>query len=356
MDGRAYDDRAKSYIRQEAVATRFHFILPVLAAIAYPWLLSLLSLFLHALNVATPPPASAIAGSVAAILASAWSVMAVSLSLALRLGREQRAGTGSVRARRLAHLTFATPSLLVGLGNVAGAFNTRMAVPYVWLAFWILAAAAVLFAPVGAPPAVPDRNSRRRLAVVHGVSACAILLLFILPHIGNHLVGLWSGAAHIVVMTLARRFYRSEIVEPLLLALIAFQILSGLVLARRRTKNPGDFFDTLQTLTGVYVGVYLLAHMTAAFTARAGGTDTNWNWLTNDDQGLLVHLSYFPLVAHYWVGPVAIVTHVACGLRMVMLGHGVSPLGAGRIAWGLIGSGIAASSLILAGLLGAHLA
>lgn len=86
MDGRAYDDRAKSYIRQEVVATRFHFILPVLAAIAYPWLLSLLSLFLHALNVATPPPASAIAGSVAAILASAWSVMAVSLSLALRLG------------------------------------------------------------------------------------------------------------------------------------------------------------------------------------------------------------------------------------------------------------------------------
>jgi hypothetical protein len=282
--------------------------------------------------------------------------MAVSMSVAMRLGREQGAAGDSVRARRLAHLAFASPSLLVGLGNVAGVLNARMAIPYVWLAFWTLTLAAALFTPDRTRSATLGHVAHRRLAVAHGISACGILLLFLLPHLGNHLVGLWSGAAHIAVMKLARQLYRSEIVEPLLLALLAFQILSGLVLARRRTKKPSDFFGTLQTLTGVYVGVYLLAHMTAAFTARFAGTDTNWNWLTNDDQGLLVYLSFFPLVAHYWVGPVAIAAHVACGLRVVMLEHGVSQVGAGRIAWGLIGAGVVGSSLILAGLVGVHLA
>jgi succinate dehydrogenase/fumarate reductase cytochrome b subunit len=272
----------------------------------------------------------------------------------LKLGRVDQSGGELLRGRQLAHLAFAAPSLRVGFGNIAGVFHARMAVPYAWLGLWVLLAAATLAAPERAVAAIPTPVPHRRLAIAHGLSASAILLLFILPHIANHLTGIWSGATHIALMKQVRLLYRDEIVEPLLLALIAFQICSGTVLVRRRLATRSDFFGTLQTLTGVYVGIYLLAHMTAAFAARFAGTDTNWNWLTSNDQGLLSQLSSFTLVAHYWLGPVAIVTHVACGLRLIMLERGISPAGAGRIAWGLIGLGAIASSVILAGLLGVH--
>jgi hypothetical protein len=51
----------------------------------------------------------------------------------------------------------------------------------------------------------------RRLALAHGVSALAILLLFVGPHIGNHLVGFWSGSVHTEIMKAARRIYRDDI-------------------------------------------------------------------------------------------------------------------------------------------------
>jgi succinate dehydrogenase/fumarate reductase cytochrome b subunit len=158
------------------------------------------------------------------------------------------------------------------------------------------------------------------------------------------------------VMKAARLVYRARMVEPLLLVLIGFQLVSGFLLARRKLERPADLFGTLQTLTGIYVGIYLLGHMTAAFSARGQGTDTNWNWLTDNDHGLLDHLGSFSLVGHYWVGPIAIIAHVACGLRVVMLEHGVSNFLASRLASILIGLGVVVSSIILAGLLGAHIA
>ena len=317
---------------------------------------SALTAALRFLGAPTPPTANIVGVSTAVILLSAWSVMAVSGLLALKLGQGQDDNGLRVRGRLLAHLAFAAPSFLVGFGNVAGILNQRMAVPYAWLVFWALLAGTVFLPGGEIPTAISRPVAQRRLAIAHGVSALAILLLFILPHLGNHLLGIWNGGTHIAAMKLARQLYRSEIIEPLLLVLIAFQIVSGSILVRRRLNRPGDFFGTLQTLTGVYVGVYLLAHMTAAFSARFGGTDTNWNWLTNDDKGLLAYLSFFPLVAHYWVGPVAIVTHVACGLRVVMLEHRVPQARAAQVAWGLVIAGGLASSIILVGLLGAHIA
>jgi hypothetical protein len=343
------DEREKPLPAQN-LSRLFVLVLPALAAIAYPWLLQAIAWLLRASGVLVPPSPGAIALAVFLILASAWGVMAISFSRALVLGR----GGESAGSRLLAHLAFASPSLLVGFGNIAGLFHARMAVIIAWPLFW-LALMAVVWLGEDAPQPLAA-PSRKRLAVAHGFSALAILILFILPHLFNHLTGIVSGAAHIQVMKLARLDYRNAIAEPLLLTLIAFQLISGFVLVRRKLARAGDFFGTLQTMTGVYVGIYLLAHMTAAFSARGAGTDTNWNWLTDNDQGLLDHLSSFTLVAHYWVGPVAIVTHVACGLRNVMMEHGTSGVAAGRVAWSLIGLGVAASSVILAGLVGVHIA
>ncbi|HKD46688.1 MAG TPA: hypothetical protein VKB67_03310 [Rhizomicrobium sp.] len=328
----------------------FVLVLPALAAIAYPLFLLAISALLRLFQVSAPPGWAITALVALAILASAIGVMTVAFLWAQSLGRS---GAGSA-GRLLAHLAFTTPTLLVAVGNVVGLFHARGAAAYAWPLFWLAVMVVVSLAqetPQSAPLA-----SNRRLAIGHGISALAILAVFILPHLANHLTGIVSGADHIEVMKLLRLDYRSAIVEPLLLTLIAFQIMSGFVLVRRKLSRPSDFFGTLQTLTGVYVGIYLLGHMTAAFAARGAGTDTNWNWLTSDDRGLLFYLSGFSLVGHYWVGPIAIVTHVACGLRGVMVEHGVNEHAAGRLTWALIALGFAVSSVILAGLLGAHIA
>jgi hypothetical protein len=142
----------------------------------------------------------------------------------------------------------------------------------------------------------------------------------------------------------------------MLLALIGFQILSGTALVRRRMSTPSDFMGTVQTMSGVFVGVYILAHATAVFVARDAGTDTNWSWLTRPNDSMLVSLSTLRLIAHYWIGPIAIVAHVACGLRMVMLQHDISPAKANHLATALIAAGVVTSSVILLGLLNVHIA
>ena len=346
----AMDDVAKA--SHDASGMRvFSLVLPALAAIAYPLLLSVIAGLLRLFQVSAPPSPPAIIATVLAILACALAVMAIAFARALSLGR---AGA-SVAPRLLAHLAFAAPTLLVAFGNVVGLFHARGVLAYGWPLFWVALTFVVWLArdtSQQAPTIIPGG----RLAVAHGISALAILVVFLVPHLGNHLTGIVSGADHIGVMRLARLVYRNTLVEPLLITLIAFQIMSGFVLVRRKLDRASDFFGTLQTMTGIYVGCYFLGHMTAAFAARGAGIDTNWNWLTNDDHGLLFHLSSFSLVGHYWVGPIALVAHVACGLRMVMLEHGVSEHVAARVAWGLIGLGMAGSSVILAGLLGAHIA
>jgi hypothetical protein len=330
-------------------AGMFGFVLPALAAIAYPLLLSAITFLLQLFKIGAPPSPATITVTVLAILASASAVMGIAFARALSLGR---AGAWAA-PRLLAHLVFAVPTLLVAFGNVVGLFHARGVLTFVWPLFWLAVTGVAWLAQDATSPAIV---SSRRLAVAHGISAVAILILFLVPHLGNHLTGIVSGADHFGVMKLVRLVYRNAVIEPLLVTLIGFQIMSGFVLVRRRLSRASDFFGTVQTMTGIYVACYFLGHMTAVFAARGAGTDTNWNWLTSDDHGLLFHLSSFSLVGHYWVGPIAIVTHVACGLRMVMLGHGVSGEAAARTAWGLIGLGVVASSVILAGLLGAHVA
>jgi hypothetical protein len=336
---------------------RLLLVIPVLCALAYPSLLSLLSSGLVFVHGSASPDGVIVWVGVTASLILALAVMLVSFEFGLALGSPRAGNPANRRARGIAHLAFATPSLYVGFGNVAGALHASSAVPIAWLVFWVLAGAMVLPGSKSSPMAVATTPvGHRRLALAHGISACAILLLFIGPHIVNHVTGFWNGPVHIEVMNAARRVYRDDVVQPMLLALIAFQLLSGTALVRRRMRMPSDLLGTAQTMSGVYVGIYFLAHMTAVFVARDAGTDTNWSWLTRPNNSMLVSLSNLRLIAHYWVGPIAIFTHVACGLRMVMLQRDISPANADRVALALIAAGVAASSIILLALLNVHIA
>src|SRR5262249_9688375 len=153
------------------------------------------------------------------------------------------------RARCVALLAFATPSLHVGFENVGGVLHESSSVAVAWLLFWTLMVTIVLKGSRSSSEAsAMSPVGYRRLGAVHGVSALTILLLFVGPHIGNHLAGFWSGSIHIAIMNVLRRVYRDDIVQPILLALIGFQILSGTVLVQRRMRMPDDVFGTIQTM------------------------------------------------------------------------------------------------------------
>jgi len=353
------DARADDALGLSAVwRHRLFLTIPALCAMAYPALLSLLSSGLVLAHGSASPDGVIVWVSAIAAVTLALAVMLVSFAFGRALGSPHAEDPGRGHARSIAHLAFATPSLYVGFGNVAGVLHTPAAAPIAWAVFWAVAGMTVLLGSRSSPTTVAMAPvGHRRLAIAHGVSAIAILLLFVGPHLVNHVAGFWNGPVHIEVMKAVRRAYRDDLVQPMLLALIGFQILTGTVLLqRRRIRVPSDLLGTVQTMTGVYVGIYFLAHMTAVFAARYAGIDTNWSWLTRPNNSMLVSLSNLRLIAHYWVGPVAIVAHVACGLRIVLLQHDLSPAMANRIALALITVGVFASTVILLALLNVHIA
>ena len=336
---------------------RLWLAVPALCALAYPSLLSWLSAGLVLVHGSDSPNGSIVWVSVIGSLTLALAVMVVSFAFGLTLGSPHVARPEDFRARCVALLAFAAPSLYVGFENVGGVLHAPSAVPVAWLIFWTLMAMIVLLGSRSSSAASAiSPVGHRRLGVTHGLSALAILLLFVGPHIGNHLAGFWSGFVHTEIMNATRHIYRDDIVQPILLASIGFQIVSGIVLVRRKMRMPSDIFGTVQTMCGAYIGVYFLAHMTAVFAARYAEIDTNWAWLTRPNDSLLASLFKLRLIAHYWAGPIAIVAHVACGLRWVLLQRDVSPATANRIAWALVTAGVAASSTILLALLNVHIA
>ena len=186
---------------------RFWLFVPALCALAYPSLLSLLSSGLVLVHGPASPNGVIVWVSVIASLTLALAVMLVSFFFGLALGSPPvRDDPEGYRARSIAHLAFATPSLYVGFGNVAYyAFQAPSAAPIAWMIFWALVAVIAMTGPRSSPiaPAMTPIG-HRRLALAHGVSAGAILLLFIAPHIVNHAAGFWNGAVHIAIMNVVR--------------------------------------------------------------------------------------------------------------------------------------------------------
>jgi len=321
-------------------------VAPVLCAAAYPFLLQLLSSLLVSAHGSASPDGPALWFAVLGSLLLGLAVMGA----AFAFERTQP----DVRGRGAAHLAFATPSLFVGFNNAANLFHAPQLAIIAWAIFWAAVAVAVASRKLPTPAPSLDASRYRRLGIAHGISASLILFLFVAPHLANHMTGLLNGATHIEFMKDARLLYRAPLLEPLLLCLVAFQVASGALLVRRRLHHASDVFGSLQTLTGVYVGIYFLAHLIAVFGARYAGTDTNWNWLTNNDHSMLTSLSNLRLIGHYWFGPVAIATHLGCGLRLVLRQYDARAASADVIPRAAMATGIVVSSVILVALLGAR--
>ena len=297
------------------------------------------------------------AAALAISLLLTFAIPVVAFTVASRLGAIQEPARGDARARWFAHMAFAAPPLFTFVGVVTYLLGYPSGDYAIWPIIWIAAIVAVWIGASRTDAASASMLAPSWLRPIHGTVAALIILGFVALHLGNHLTGFWSPEAHIAVMHVLRKWYRSEIVEPILVALMLFMVLSGAFLLRARLTRPAGRFETLQTVTGGYLGTYIVAHMNSAFIyARMHeGIDTDFWWAAGSHAGLLGDSWSVRLLPHYAIAVWAVVTHAGCGLRTVLLAHGVAQTTTDRVAvWISVFGALVAVPVILA-LIGAHI-
>jgi hypothetical protein len=310
-------------------------LIPAAAAICYPFLLNAFHEIVGTQAVSPPPLAIP---SAAFIMVVAFLLPFLGIALACRPASHP----GS---RRLAYASVASPTLYVFLGVVQALIKSPIPDEVVWCAIWVAMAIWSQCARDPVAAAVPAVGGWR---VVHGVTA-VVLVLYVTFHLTNHLFGLIGPDAHATVMKIGRVVYRSAVGEPLLVAAMLFQIGTGLFLAWRWSAAAHDFQRTYQVASGVYLSVYILGHMNSVFVyARTFlGIPTDWNFAIGAPTGLIHDAWNIRLLPHYALGAFFVLSHIASGLRVVLIGHGVDERSADRL-WGVC---VAMSAIIAAAII-----
>jgi succinate dehydrogenase hydrophobic anchor subunit len=257
--------------------------------------------------------------------------------------------TSYPRARGVALLAVAAPPLYSWLG---GLLDFQTALPFgslgAWYGLWITLTVAVW--GERAQDGAPLRSRRSRLAFAHGCSA-AVISLFAIAHLVNHLTAAWGGGdRHIAMMATLRTAYRAAPVEAVLLASVAFQAASGWLLLRPHAGRERSWWAVAQTSSAAYLAVFFLSHLTAALRARwLRGVDTNWHWLTADS--MLSDPWSARLAPYYFLAVVAFGVHAGLGLRYVLRARGWPPARADLAALVAPAAATVASIVIMAALL-----
>ena len=321
---------------------------PLPLALSYPFLLHAFSNLAGAPG-SHPGTVRTAAGWLCLLLAA--SVPLVGLGWAYCLRSVADPGDARVRARSLAYLTTVAPPLFVLIGVTRGLRGRPLSDEVIWLGIWVAATAYVaLRPPVAARVAFPG------LRVVHGAAA-ALIVLFIAFHLTNHLSGLIGPDMHAAIMKAGRRVYRQPLVEGLLVGLLLFQIATGLALARRWSRLPGDGFRVLQIGSGLYIASFIVTHLNSALIgARAvRHVETDWAWASGAPEGLIHAAWNVRLVPHYGWGVFFVLVHLSLGLRQVFIAHGWEARLVNRLWIGGVVVCGAIALAIMAGLLGLRL-
>jgi succinate dehydrogenase/fumarate reductase cytochrome b subunit len=224
------------------------------------------------------------------------------------------------RATMVAYLGVGAPALYSFLG---GWLDSQRWIPYrangVWVVLWCGLTALII---AERPSAIKVAGVRPvKLAFAHGVSA-AVITVFAVFHLANHLAGVFGGETHMAVMRHLRVVYRQPPIEIVLIACVLFQVASGLILLFRKLRRPSTgWIDILQNASGAYLMLFFASHISAVLRTRyLRHVDTNWVWLTADN--LLKDPWSVRLVPYYFLGVLALAVHGGCGLRWVLSEHG----------------------------------
>ena len=108
---------------------------------------------------------------------------------------------------------------------------------------------------------------RLPLRLFHRGSAF-VLGAFLAVHLANHAAGLASQSAHMEFMQAVRPLYRNAVVEPLLLGLLGFQVISGSAMVIRGWSARRGKVAWLQAVSGIYLALFVVLHTSAVLAGR----------------------------------------------------------------------------------------
>jgi hypothetical protein len=334
--------------------------LPIGGTLVYPLLLNSYSAVAHAgTDGAAFLQRLALFTAASALMLAAFAVPCLALRSLLRLDNSK--GVEMRFLRRLLHIAAATPPVYILALQFTAALGVSEYLNALWCGAWVVVAAATwrhLRATHGRENSRADSIADRWIPafrVAHGTAALTLLLVFLAAHLANHLAALWTVGAHQAVMKLLRLWYRATWVEPVVLGSCVAMIATGLVLVGFHTRTAGDRFRTVQTATGAYLVAFMLAHTNAVLWGRSVHIETDWMFASGGPPGLLLGTTYY-LIPYYPLAVIAVSTHVALGLRIVLLGHQIEPAAAARAAYAISALGAVTAVLIATALLGVHVA
>lgn len=149
------------------------------------------------------------------------------------------------------------------------------------------------------------------LRKLHAVSAL-LLSAFLVMHLVNHLAGLNGIDAHIAYMKTARIVYRQPFIEALILLTATFQVVSGMTLVIRGRGQRHSLVAWLQMLSGISVAIFLVIHVGSVMVGRLLlDLDTNFYFAA---AGFHVHPFEYAFAPYYFLGVLALFTHLGCAL------------------------------------------
>jgi hypothetical protein len=340
----------RSAERDTGAKAQIPMLVPPLAAILYPFVLK----GFHA-SVARIAEGAASSFDLSWLSAAVWLGLAFAMPLiamlaAMSLSEISRPTAAQLRAKRVALLAVAAPTLFTFIGVVLYMLHDPVPDTWLWVAGWAIVLALMLRSDNDTPVKVAVCVVPTPLRVAHGVAALALVVIFLALHIANHLMFPAGAETYDAVMKIFRHVYRTEILQPLVVALFLFQMATGLFFVWRRTAAPSDRFRTFQIASGLYLAFYVLGHMDSVFIfARTYlGIDTGWGFATGAPTGLIKDPWNIRLVPHYWLGVFFVLAHLAAGARAVIMAHGVSKTFADRsMVSGAVVAGIVATVIML---------
>lgn len=322
-------------------------MLPWVVVVVYP---GLILSFDRAINGYHESGSLLLAAAAVLTMAAAASIPA----LATRALLIMRDDPGKVLTRGVLYVMFASSSLFsLALSLARMADIQRPGFIALWVATWFAVGVMLYLRGERSAPTQPE-GQVTRLRIVHGVTALTLLCGFLLAHLINHDLAVWSVELHGSVMTWLRQWYRSEWVEPVLLALMLIMIGTGIPMVRHYARQRMNAFRIVQTATGVYVGVFICSHVTAILRARYGGVETDWFFASGTSLLNGAPMSS-RLIPHYAFGTFFLILHIACGLRVVLVQHGLGKVFANRALYGATSAGVVVVALAMAALLGFHI-
>src|SRR6201997_934931 len=164
---------------------RLPMLVPPLAALLYPFALEG---FNTSVTHITSGASTLSWLNAAACLALAFAMPLIAMLAAMSFSEIDRPTVAQLRAKRTALLAVAAPTLFVFLGVVLSMLHDPVPDTWLWVACWAIALALLLRSANDASAEPAPRPVPPPLRVAHGVSALALVIIFLALHIANHLM------------------------------------------------------------------------------------------------------------------------------------------------------------------------